>query len=145
MKTRRRKSAADAIARDCLASRVRYLNRVLSSIYDQDLRPLRITINQLNMLVALSRIPDVTAKKVGAFLHMDPSTTSRNLERMRKAGWIQSTTGEDARSVRLGVTPSGTRMIEKAFPYWRKAQAKASEVIGREHIQALLQFSRTMT
>jgi DNA-binding MarR family transcriptional regulator len=138
---RKKEKTSSIIAKECLAIQVRYLNRVVTSIYDQALRPLGITINQLTILVALSQMQEATAKQVGSFLQMDPSTMSRNLERMRKSGWIRSTTGDDARTVRLSVAPSGSRLIEKAFPFWEKAQKRAHQVMGNTRVRALLQLS----
>lgn len=140
MKDLKKKSAGSQIAKDCVASRVRYLNRIMTSIYDQALRPLGITINQLNVLVAFSQMGQVSAKKVGSFLQMDPSTMSRNLERMRKAGWLRSIPGEDARTVLLSVTPAGSRLIEKALPYWQQAQTRAQELMGEPGIHALIEW-----
>src|SRR5262245_25144949 len=133
--------AAGTIATECLAVRVRLLNRVVTSIYDQALRPLGVTINQLTLLVAITRMQKTTAKRVGSFLHMNPSTISRNLERMRKAGWIRVETGEDARTVCLAVAPSGARLIDRALPYWRKAQERALELIGSSGVNALQHLS----
>ena len=41
------RKVADAIAKDCVAMRVRYLNRSLTSIYDDAFRHLGITASQV--------------------------------------------------------------------------------------------------
>jgi hypothetical protein len=50
------KEASKRIARECIAVRVRLLNRVITSLYDDALRPLGITVSQLNLLVAICRM-----------------------------------------------------------------------------------------
>ena len=45
---------AATIADECLAVRIRLLNRVVSGVYDQALRPLGITAGQMNILVVVS-------------------------------------------------------------------------------------------
>ena len=127
----------DAIASQCIASRVRFLNRVITAIYDEALRPLDLTLNQLNTLVVLVKMNGCNAKKVGEFLQMDPSTVSRNLERMKQAGWIRFDPGEDARSFQLSVTKKGEKMLLKALPAWRKAQKEASAVLKEEGAAAV--------
>ena len=123
------KAACKRIARECIAVRVRLINRVITSIYDDALRPFGVTINQLNLLVALSRMDTATATQLKRVLQMESSTLSRNLERMRKEGWLRSLLGEDARSRKLRITEKGARLIQKTFPAWEQAQRKAQEVL----------------
>jgi DNA-binding MarR family transcriptional regulator len=118
------------IARECIAVRVRLLNRVITSIYDDAMRPFGLTVNQLNILVAISRLGREKAKQLVRVLQMDPSTLSRNLERMHRLGWIGYRQGDDARSRKLMVTAKGKRLIEKSFPAWQKAQAKTEDLLG---------------
>ena len=54
-KTQTSARAADRIAVDCLAVRVRLLNRTITSIYDDALRPLGLTAGQLNVLVVIAK------------------------------------------------------------------------------------------
>jgi DNA-binding MarR family transcriptional regulator len=142
--SKRVEAVSRRIAGECIAVRVRFLNRVITSIYDNALRPLKLTINQLNMLVALSQLGKATAKQVGAVLRMDASTVSRNLERMRNEGWIESTQGVDARSFQLQVSPQGARLMEKALPRWRKAQARASDVLGAANANVLTKVANNL-
>jgi DNA-binding MarR family transcriptional regulator len=125
------------IASQCIASRVRFLSRVITAIYDDKLRAFGLTLNQLNTLVFLVKAKGCNAKRVGEFLQMDPSTVSRNLERMKQAGWIRFDPGEDARSFQLFVTKKGEKALEKALPAWRKAQKQASEVLKEEGTAAV--------
>ena len=45
---------AECIAQECLAVRVRLLNRALTAIYDEALRPLGMTTGQLNVMVVVA-------------------------------------------------------------------------------------------
>jgi DNA-binding MarR family transcriptional regulator len=118
------------IARECIAVRVRLLNRVVTSMYDDAMRPFGLTINQLNILVAISRLGQQNAKQLVRALQMDPSTLSRNLQRMREMGWIRPIPGADARSRKLIVTAKGKRLIEKVFPAWQRVQTQAESLLG---------------
>jgi DNA-binding MarR family transcriptional regulator len=122
---------ADTIATECLAVRVRILNRVITTIYDDLLRPFGLTVNQLNMLAAITKIQKPTAKSVARILKMETSTVSRNLERLRNQRWI-TIRGQDGRTQELGITKEGSRRMEKALPAWRKAQARAQAIFGTE-------------
>src|SRR5260370_36269992 len=46
-------SASERIARDCICARLRLLNRVVSGIYDETLRPLGLELSQLSVLIAI--------------------------------------------------------------------------------------------
>ena len=48
-------SAADRIGSECLAVRIRLLNRTITGIYDDALRPLGVTAGQLNALVVVTK------------------------------------------------------------------------------------------
>jgi DNA-binding MarR family transcriptional regulator len=122
---------ADTIATECLAVRVRILNRVITAIYDDLLRPFGLTVNQFNMLAAISKIRKPTAKSVARILKMETSTVSRNLERMKNQGWI-TIRGQDGRTQELGITSGGARRLEKAFTAWRKAQARTQAILQKE-------------
>jgi DNA-binding MarR family transcriptional regulator len=135
------KTVADTIAAQCIAVRVRLLNRVVTAVYDSALRPLGLTINQLNMLVAIAKMGEATAKQIHYVLQMEPSTISRNVERMRKEGWIKSVAGGDARTVELSITSKGAHLIEKAMPAWQKSQTHAQKLLGDSTMKAIARLS----
>ena len=48
--------SVDAIARSCIAVRLRLLNRVVTNLYDDALRPLGLKVSQLNLLVVTAKL-----------------------------------------------------------------------------------------
>ena len=131
---------ADTIAGDCIAVRVRTLNRVITTVYDHLLRPLGLTINQLNMLVVIIKVSKPTAKSIARILKMETSTVSRNLERMRNQGWL-TVRGQKGRTQELGITPKGADLMAKAVQAWRKAQDRAQIILGQKDFAMLFQIS----
>jgi DNA-binding MarR family transcriptional regulator len=125
-------SNIDTIAKTCVAVRLRLLNRVVTNLYDDALRPLGLKVSQLNILVATAKLGVARPNQVCKILHLDTSTLSRNVERMRAHGWLEVVPGDDARLQPFRLTPLGKRMIEKAVPGWEKAQRQATELLGRE-------------
>jgi DNA-binding MarR family transcriptional regulator len=108
------------------------LNRIVTSIYDDALRPFGVTVSQANMLTAIHELGPVKQADLSAYLHIEKSTLSRNLALMKKRGWVRALPGEDERSQTLIVTAKGTKLLEKCVPSWRKAQEEAVEVLGDE-------------
>lgn len=124
----------DAIARNCIAVRLRLLNRVVTNMYDDALRPLGLKVSQLNILVVTARLGLAQPAKVCNILHLDTSTLSRNVERMRAKNWLEAVPGEDARTQSFRLTAQGKRLLERAVPAWQEAQDQASEFLGGDGV-----------
>jgi DNA-binding MarR family transcriptional regulator len=122
----------DTIAKNCVAVRLRLLNRVVTNFYDDALRPLGLKVSQLNILVVTAKLGLARPAQVCDILHLDASTLSRNVERMRANGWLEIVPEEDARAQPFQLTSQGRRLIDKAFPAWEKAQRQASGLLGEE-------------
>ncbi len=80
----------NSIATDCLSVRLRLINRMVGTIYDEALRPHVIKASQLNILVAVSAFGKVTSRQLCRVLHMDTSTFSRALARLKKTNGCRS-------------------------------------------------------
>ena len=130
-------SAIDAIARDCIAVRLRMLNRVVTNLYDDALRPLGLKISQLNILVVTAKLGLAQPAKVCDILQLDTSTLSRNVERMRARDWLEVVPGEDARAQPFRLTAKGKRLLERAVPAWEEAQSQATEFLGHDGVALL--------
>lgn len=118
------------IASECFAVRLRKLNRIVSSLYDESLRPFGITIAQFNLLVAIGARGQSSPSQLVNSLSLEKSTVSRNIEKMRRKEWICFISAEDKRSHLLALTPVGKRLLKKTTPAWRSAQEKAEETLG---------------
>jgi DNA-binding MarR family transcriptional regulator len=126
--------AIDAIAHTCIALRLRLLNRVVTNLYDEALRPLGLKVSQLNLLVVTAKLGLAQPAMVCDFLQLDTSTLSRNVERMRAKGWLEAVPGADARTQLFRLTARGRKLLERAVPAWEQAQRRATEVLGDEAI-----------
>jgi DNA-binding MarR family transcriptional regulator len=106
------------------------LNRIITSIYDDALRPLGLTTSQANMLTAIDQVGPVKQAELADYLHIEKSTLSRNIALMKKRGWVRVLPGEDERSHALAITARGRKLLGEALPSWRKAQQAAVEILG---------------
>jgi DNA-binding MarR family transcriptional regulator len=134
----------DAIARDCLAVRVRLLNRVITNLYDAALRPLGLKVSQMNVLVVAAKLGLARPAQVCHILHLDASTLSRNVERLRIKGWLEIVPDDDGRSQPFRVTPEGRHVLEAAIPVWQEAQRQASAILGAQGVEWLRAATRTL-
>jgi DNA-binding MarR family transcriptional regulator len=125
------------IGGECVAVRLRLLNRAVSAIYDDALRELGVKVSQVNVLTVLGLQGTATAAEVGRLLRMDKSTLSRNLGRLRARGWIEAVPGGDERSRGLRLTGAGRWLLLRAYPEWRRAQETVRELLGARGVSAL--------
>jgi len=134
----------DTIAGECIAVRLRMLNRVVTNIYDDALRPLGIKVSQMNILVAAGKMGLARPAVICERLHLEVSTLSRNVERMKAKGWLEVVADKDGRSQPFRLTPQGRRLLEKAAPKWKQAQQKAEALLGKGVVDLLGQATRRL-
>src|SRR5207245_10688183 len=130
-------SNIDTIAKTCIAVRLRLLNRVVTNLYDDALRPLGLKVSQLNILIVTAGLGLARPAQVCEILQLDASTLSRNVKPLQAHGWLEVVPEEDARAQPFRLTPQGKRLIEKAVPAWEEAQPQATELLGEEGIALL--------
>lgn len=127
---------AERIAAECYCMPLRMLARVVSGVYDEALRPLRLRAAQLNILVVIARLSgEATPAKIAAILLIEKSTLSRDLDRLEQCGWIASSA--DGRLRRLAVTAAGRKLLRDAMPAWQRAQAKVVALVGKTAAESL--------
>src|SRR4051812_40390491 len=127
----------DKIAAECIAVRLRMLNRVVTNIYDDALRSLDLKVSQMNILIAAAKMGTARPIEVCEHLHLDVSTLSRNVERMKARGWLEVVPDEDGRSQPFRLTPQGRKLLEKAVPAWSEAQQQVKKVLGEGFVEQL--------
>src|SRR5437879_5483141 len=144
MDSEKHSPAIDAIARTCIAVRLRLLNRVVTNLYDDALRSLGLKVSQLNILVVTAKLGLAQPAKVCEILQLDTSTLSRNVERMRARGWLEIVPGEDARTQPFRLTPPGRKLLERAVPAWEQAQQQAGKLLGEDGVALLTKTAKKL-
>jgi DNA-binding MarR family transcriptional regulator len=145
MSTKQIAAQLDGIARDCIAVRLRLVNRVITGVYDESLRPLGLKVSQMNILVVAAKLGVARPAEVCRILQMDTSTLSRNVERMRAKGWLETVVdAQDARAQPFRVTAAGRKLLERVVPVWKRAQKKAAGMLGTEGVAMLGRVAGTL-
>ncbi len=129
----------DQVAGECVAVRLRMLNRIVTNIYDDALRSLDLKVSQMNILVAAAKMGTARPIEVCEYLHLDVSTLSRNVERMKARGWLKVVPDQDGRSQPFRLTPQGRKLLETAVPAWSEAQQQVKKVLGEGFVEQLSQ------
>ena len=136
--------AAKTIGMNCLAARTRLINRTITAIYDEALRPLGVTSNQLTILVVVTNGGPISPSEIAQNLNMEKSTVSRNIGRMRSNGWLTVTPAESGRGQWLTLNDRGSALVAESLPLWKNAQAQAKAVLGQRGADSIRSLGNLM-
>jgi len=79
----------------------------------------------------------ITVTRLAKIGVMDRTTLTRNLRPLEKQGLVQIALGKDQRTRVVRLTPEGQKALARAFPLWKKAQARVIKELGPERWNSL--------
>jgi DNA-binding MarR family transcriptional regulator len=98
----------------------------------------------MNILVVVHKLGRARPAEVCRILKLDVSTLSRNVERMRAKGWLEILGDDDGRAHPFQLTAKGRNLLRRAYPAWKKAQARSAAVLGEAGVKMLQGLSKEM-
>src|ERR1700732_4493800 len=104
-----KQSAAALFDLPCACQNLRRVTRVVTRIYDQELRKAGLEITQFGLLTALAATEEANQKRLSAGFAMDSTTLTRTLGLLLKQGWVRVRRGKDRRGGTFAVTAGGRR------------------------------------
>jgi len=114
-----RSHPADALFElPCACQNLRRLTRIVTRIYDQELRKAGLEITQFGLLAALTATGEANQKRLSAGFAMDSTTLTRTLGLLRKQGWVRVRRGKDRRERLFRLTQAGRRQLAEAQRCW---------------------------
>jgi DNA-binding MarR family transcriptional regulator len=133
------------ISRNCLVTRTRRISRVLTGIYDGELRPFGLNSPQFTLLAVILRLGSASRAEIGRENHQDRSTLTRNLQVMFSEGWIKEAQQKaGGRGRQIVLTTIGKHLLYRAAPAWRAAQARAKVVLGAAGVTAVMDIAKDL-
>jgi DNA-binding MarR family transcriptional regulator len=114
----------------CACQNLRRVTRVVTRIYDQELRTAGLEITQFGLLTALVAIGEANQKRLSAGFAMDSTTLTRTLGLLRKQDWVRVRHGKDRRERLFSLTKAGKRQLAEAQPYWERAEQRLRQKLG---------------
>jgi DNA-binding MarR family transcriptional regulator len=142
--TRKHESVAslvDEVTRDCLMTRSRRISRVVTNIFDQELRPFGVSSSQFSLLVLIAGMDGASRAELGRANHQERSTSTRNLQLVLDQGWAEEMIPEKGRSRPIVISKAGRELLAEAIPAWRAAQVKARQLLGHNGASAIVDLS----
>jgi DNA-binding MarR family transcriptional regulator len=114
----------------CACQNLRRVTRIVTRIYDQELRKAGVEITQFGLLTALAITGKANQGRLSAGFAMESTTLTRTLAVMRKRGWVQVKPGMDRRERLFSLTQAGKTQIVKAQALWERAEQRLRERLG---------------
>jgi DNA-binding MarR family transcriptional regulator len=114
----------------CACQNLRRLTRLVTRIYDQELRKAGIEIAQFGLLTGLATVGEANQKTLSAGFAMDSTTLTRTLALLRKQGLISVRPGQDRRERVFRLTEAGKRLLATAQPHWQEAERHLRKRLG---------------
>src|SRR5438034_10486468 len=81
----------------CACQNLRRVTRVVTRIYDQELRKSGLEVTQFGLLTALAATGEANQKQLSTGLAMESTTLTRTLGLLRRRGWLRARRGYDRR------------------------------------------------
>jgi DNA-binding MarR family transcriptional regulator len=130
---------ADEVRRVCLGIRVGRLHRVVGRRFDEALRPLALTLAQMELLGTLALFPTpARPADLVRILAVERSTVSRNLALLERRGYLTATeTSASGRSLRVTITEEGRALYAETRDAWKAAQRSLVDQLGADVVTTL--------
>jgi DNA-binding MarR family transcriptional regulator len=134
----------EEVTQQCLLTRTRSLSRVITSVYDQALRPYNVNSSQFSMLVRIARMNGASRAELARAGHLERSTSTRNLQLLLDQGWAEELAATRGRSRPILLSAAGRQLLETAMPAWRAAQQSVTRLLGEQGASALLSIANSL-
>ena len=134
------------ISAHCAHFNLKKATRAATRLYDEALASTGLGISQFTLLVASALAGPQSISDLAAYLAMDRSTLSRNVQPLVKQGLLNLSPGEDSRTRLIEITDKGREILTAAYPLWQSVQGRVRRMFGAkysdflERTQAFLEF-----
>jgi DNA-binding MarR family transcriptional regulator len=125
-----REQTAALFSLPCACQNLRRVTRIVTRIYDQEIRKAGLEITQYGLLTALATAGQANQGRLSAGFAMDSTTLTRTLAVLRKRGWVQVKPGKDRRERLFSLTQAGKRRMVEAQPFWELAEQRLRKRLG---------------
>jgi len=127
---------ADAVE-TCACFNLRSAARSVTRLYDEVIEPSGLRSTQFVALVTIHVEQSIELPALARKLHVDRSTLTRNLGPLERDGLVARKTNPGG-TVEVKLTTKGRRKMDRASPYWAKAQGRFEKQMGKRRWKALV-------
>jgi DNA-binding MarR family transcriptional regulator len=129
----------------CACQNLRRVTRVVTRIYDKELRKAGLEITQFGLLTALALTQEANQKRLSAGFAMDSTTLTRTLGLLLKQGLVRVRRGKDRRERLFRLAQAGQRKLAEAQRHWERAELRLRGQLGGEGWKSMKQTVSRIT
>jgi DNA-binding MarR family transcriptional regulator len=107
----------------CVCFALRRTTRAVTQLYDAALRPHRLRVTQLPILVAASRQETIPLAPLAERLGMERTTLLRNVRPLVRRKLVDLVTADSGRK-EIRTTAAGRALLARVYPAWKQAQKR---------------------
>ena len=147
MNSRKRISDLEAFRRTphiCLCEGLRSATRAIWQRYARHIEPSGLGVAQSSLLIRLYFTGPIAMTRLAEALETDRTTLTRNLDVLRRDGYVKVIAGDDKRTRLIAMTDAGFEILRTATPLWIQAQQDVQRELGLKTWNLLLDGTRTV-
>jgi DNA-binding MarR family transcriptional regulator len=130
-------AASDLLPLPCACANIRRLSRLVTRLYDAELRDSDLEVTQFGVLSAVNRLGEATHGQIAKGFGMDTTTMTRVVGVLERRGWVARRAGTDRRQRLYQITPEGRQQLASARAGWQRAQERVKAILGEETLAAM--------
>lgn len=125
--------------KSCVCRNLRMTTRITTQYFDQIFQTVGIPAAQFSLLSDIASRESVTITELAEILLMDQTTVTRNIEILRKKGYVLVRTDDnDSRRKCISISDTGLQKLNEAMPKWNEVQTLIEQEIGTEKLEEFL-------
>lgn len=124
----------------CACAALRRAARATSQLYDLELQPSGLKATQFFALKSICEAGEIAQWRFSQQNAIAVETLSRRFAALRKKGLITSRIGGNHGERIYTLTEQGKKALNRATPYWERAQKRLRQTLGDPELLALLRI-----
>jgi DNA-binding MarR family transcriptional regulator len=133
----------DLLEGACACAALRRAARATSQFYDLVLQPSGLKATQFFALKSIYEAGEIAQWRFSRQNAVAVETLSRRFAALRKKGLIASRTGGNHGERIYTLTEQGKEALNRATPYWERAQKRLRQTLGDPELHALLRVCQS--
>ena len=130
-------SRIEPVHSPCYCVSFRHAAGVLSKYYDDALAPIQLTANQFFLLVSIVQLGGCNKTELAQYTRLDRTTIIRNLETLKRKGFVEEVPGATRRNNIVQLTETGECACREGNVIWKRVQRETRAVLGEEDLEAM--------
>lgn len=130
----------DRLETDCACAALRMAARAATQFYDLVLQPSGLKATQFFALKCIYEAGEIAQWKFSRENAIAVETLSRRFAALRRRGLVTSRTGGNHGERIYSLTEDGKQALQRALPYWERAQRRLRRTLGEPELRELLRL-----